>query len=235
MASDCCRLSTAGSKPANCQQGIEEPAGPRGNCKSSTQFGILPPSQASHAGLVAEGQELLSIAREAARRAVAKSLGDAVAGAQAVILENWRAILGKKAEGVDRNLAQERIVKNPALSDGQFSKASEVVGRWKVCLAQRSALVQEAGLLEMAAAVEELDKVDEELRAIKGTTSVLHTIFVKCQASYVKRFGGRALSAAAVAIRNNAQRESMDVPAHLGTMMTEAVGGILQPGQGSEA
>ena len=235
MASDCCRLSKAGGNPANCQRGVEEPAGPRGKCKSSTQFATLPTFQASHAGLVAEGQELLSITHKAVCRTVAKSLGDAVAGAQAVIPENWRTILGKKAEDIDHNLARERILKNPTLSDGRFSKASEVVGRWKVCLAQHSALIQEAGLLELAPAIDEVDKVDKELRAVKGTTSVLHTIFIKAEASYVKRFGGRALSTAAVAIRNNAQKESMDVPAHLWTMMTEAVEGILQPGHGSKA
>lgn len=236
MVAYCCRLSKAGGKPANCQQGyIEEPAGPRGKCNSRAQFATLPASQASHAGLVTDGKELLSITRQAVCRVVAKSLRDAVAGAQAVIPKDWRGILGKKAEEVDHNLARERILKNPTLANGQFTKASEVVVRWKLGLAQHSALVQEAGLLEMAPAVEEVDKVDQELRAVKGTTSVLHTILVKSDASYVKRFGGTALSTAALAIRNNAQKESMDVPAHLWTMMSEAVEGILQRGRSSKA
>ena len=132
-------------------------------------------------------------------------------------------VLVAKVADVDETKCRQCILANPALTDGRFRSAIDAFDRWRTHLATAEALLHEASLTAAAKAAEQLVLFEKELKALKGATSVLHTIFVKCEASYIKRFGVKALNDAATAIRRNVAKEGMNVPHHLLDMMTASV------------
>lgn len=193
------------------------------------------PLQSNFSDLLDNGKKFATAVQTYLSNAVAAALQKCKSDVAAVMPENWRAHVGCKVEDVNEGQCRQCILANPALSDGRFHSAITALDRWRAHLATAEALLCEAGLTAAAKAAEQLVLFEKEVRALKGTTSVLHTVFIKCDASYIKRYGVKALSDASTAIQRNIAKEGMNVPHHLLDLMNATVASAVHKTRSSTA